>query len=188
MSLRQTLPAIWLMTDPRLGADLPGVVARLPKGAGVIFRHYQLEPAERRRLFEEVRRICRRQRRLLLLAGSPGQARQWGADGFHGRTGRRCYPGQWHSAPVHDLVEIRVAEQAGADCLLLSPIFATRSHPKELPLGRVRFGLLCQQSDLPVFALGGMSARLARSLSPLRLAGWAAIDGLASDRPFYYRT
>ncbi len=184
MSLRQTpkansLPDLWLMTDPRLGADLVGVVARLPKGAGVIFRHYELPRAERRVLFDAVRRVCRRQRRLLLLAGLPREAQAWGADGFHGRVGRRLTPQQWHSAPVHDAPEIRAAETLGADCLLLSPVFATRSHPDGAALGRLRFGLLRGQTGLPVYALGGMNTIRAHSLAGFKLAGWAGIDALS---------
>lgn len=183
MSLRQTpkaksLPDLWLMTDPRLGADLAGVVARLPKGAGVIFRHYELPRVERRALFDAVRRVCRRQRRLLLLAGSPREAQAWGADGFHGRVGRRLSPQQWHSAPVHHVAEIREAEALGADFLLLSPVFATRSHPGDAALGRLRFALLRRQTRFPVYALGGMDKIRARELGGFKIAGWAGIDAL----------
>jgi thiamine-phosphate pyrophosphorylase len=179
MTQRQTLPAIWLMTDPRLGSDLPAIVAALPQGAGVIFRHYQLPAPERRALFDAVRRVCRGQRRILLLAGSPRQARAWGADGFHGREGRKLYRGQRHSAPAHHAVEIRAARRAGADWLLLSPVFATRSHPGAAVLGRVRFGLLRRGAGLPVYALGGMNAVRARGLKLFGIAGWAAIDSLS---------
>lgn len=179
MSRRQTLPAIWLMTDPRLGPDLPAIVSALPKGAGVIFRHYQLPDKERRALFNLVRQVCRRQRRMLLLAALPGLARAWGADGFHGRAGRKLYRGQWHSAPAHDVAEIRTAERAGADCLLVSPVYATQSHPGALGLGRVRFGLLRRTARLSVYALGGMDAMRARGLRLFGVAGWAAIDSLS---------
>ncbi|WP_246604771.1 thiamine phosphate synthase [Aquisediminimonas sediminicola] len=167
------------MTDPRLGADLVGVVARLPKGAGVIFRHYELPRVERCALFDAVRRVCRRQRRLLLLAGSPREAQAWGADGFHGRVGRRLGPHQIHSAPVHNVPEIRAAEALGADCLLLSPIFATRSHPGGAALGRLRFGLLRRQTQLPVYALGGVNKIRAHSLAGFKITGWAGIDALS---------
>ena len=69
-------PRLWLMTDERLGdALLPAIVA-LPRSAGIIFRHYSLPPAERRALFDRVRRIARQKRLMLLLAGSPRLARR----------------------------------------------------------------------------------------------------------------
>ncbi|CAN5429707.1 hypothetical protein BH10PSE12_BH10PSE12_37780 [soil metagenome] len=83
-----------------------------------------------------------------------------------------------HSAPAHSLCEIRAAERAGADIVLVSPVFSTRSHPGAPVLGRVRFGQLARQARRPVIALGGMTAERATSLSAMTIHGWAAIDAL----------
>ena len=85
MLRRQTLPRLWLMTDERLGERLLSAVERLPRGAGIVFRHYSLPESERRALFDRVKGVARRRRLLLLLAGPDWQARAWGADGSHGR-------------------------------------------------------------------------------------------------------
>jgi thiamine-phosphate pyrophosphorylase len=171
MPSRQPVPRLWLMTDERQGDGLFGALDRLPPGrAGIVFRHYRSAEAERRRLFEEVRRLARRRRLMLLLAGPPEQARDWGADGSHGRG-----PGSgFRSAPVHDLSEIRAAERDGTDLLFLSPVFATRSHPGARPLGPTRFNHLARRTRLPVIALGGMTAIRARRLR--EAYGWAGID------------
>lgn len=166
MDRRQPLSRLWLMTDERQGEKLWRALERLPRGAGIVFRHYSLPPGERRRTFERVMAVARRKGLLLLLAGG---ARGWKADGLHGS--RRST-----SASAHDLREIRAAERAGARLLFVSPVFATRSHPGIKPLGRVRFGLLVRQARLPVIALGGMTRRRALSLRPMGLHGWAAID------------
>jgi thiamine-phosphate pyrophosphorylase len=42
------------MTDERLGENLFPTLRKLPKGAGVIFRHYSLTRAERAGLFRRV--------------------------------------------------------------------------------------------------------------------------------------
>ncbi|RYD48780.1 MAG: thiamine phosphate synthase, partial [Sphingomonadales bacterium] len=34
------IPKLWLMTDERMGDDLWDALKRLPRGSGVIFRHY----------------------------------------------------------------------------------------------------------------------------------------------------
>jgi thiamine-phosphate pyrophosphorylase len=60
---------------------------------------------------------------------------------------------------------------------MLSPVFATRSHPGAESLGQVRFRLLARFASVPVIALGGMTRRRAAALEALR---WAAIDGLSS--------
>jgi thiamine-phosphate pyrophosphorylase len=74
------------------------------------------------------------------------------------------------------MAELGLAARLGADAALLSPVFATRSHPGGATLGPVRFRLLARQAALPVIALGGMDARRARAL---RWRRWAAIDGLS---------
>ena len=172
MHRRQPLPRLWLMTDERQGEKLWAALERLPRGAGIVFRHY--DAPGRRELFERVRRVARRRDLVLVLAGPPGLAAKWGADGSHGRhKGKRDL---LRTAPVHDLYEIREAERVGAQLLFLSPVFGTRSHASAKPLGPVRFALLARQTRLPVVAVGGMNARRARGL--VDAYGWAAIDAL----------
>jgi thiamine-phosphate pyrophosphorylase len=163
MPRRQPLPRLWLMTDERLGeAGLWNALERLPRGSGVVFRHYGLASAERRRLFDRVRKVARR-RRLLLLAGGEGVR----GDGAHGGRGG-------FSASAHNLRELKTAERKGAKLVFLSPAFPTRSHPGARTLGPVRFGLIAGKARVPVIALGGMDARKARRLP--HIYGWAGID------------
>ncbi len=165
MPRRQPLPRLWLMTDERQGEGLWKALERLPKGSGLVFRHYSLAPAERRELFERVRRVARRRRLLLLVAGKGLRG-----DGVHG--GRRG--GGFRSASAHDLLELKAAERAGAKLVFLSPAFPTRSHPGARALGPVRFGLIAGQARIAVIALGGMDQRKARRIP--HIYGWAGID------------
>jgi thiamine-phosphate pyrophosphorylase len=162
------------MTDERMGDALLPSIAALPKASGVIFRHYSLTDSQRRALFDQVRKIARARRLLLILAGSPRLARAWKADGTHGR-GRG-----WgvQSAPVHTPQEMRTAERNGADILFISPVFPTQSHIGKAGLGRVRLGLLMAGTKKPVIALGGMNPKRAQSLLALNIHGWAGIDAL----------
>jgi thiamine-phosphate pyrophosphorylase len=175
MHRRQPLPSLWMMTDERQGDAIWRALEKMPSGSGVVFRHYRTAPRDRRRLFDHVKSVARRRGLVLVLAGSPKQARAWGADGSHGR-GIGISRTRLRTASVHDVREIRVAERGGADLLFLSPVFPTRSHPGSRPLGRVRFGLLARQTRLPVIALGGMNPKRARSLAAFGVHGWAAID------------
>ena len=162
MPRRQPLPRLWLMTDERQGDGLWEALERLPRGSGVVFRHYSLAPTERRRLFDRVRRVARR-RRLFLLVGGKGPR----GDGVHGGRGG-------FSASAHDLRELKTAERWGAKLVFLSPAFSTRSHPGARALGPVRFGLIAGQARVPVIALGGLDERKARRLP--HCYGWAGID------------
>jgi len=158
------------MTDERIGDALLPTLAALPRGSGVVFRHYATPAPERRALFAAVRRIARARRLVLLVAG-PSLAR---AGGVHGRSARRGRG--LATRPVHSIPERIAAERAGADAIFVSPVFATRSHPGAPALGRIRFGLLVRGTRLPVIALGGMTPARAATLRPFGIAGWAAID------------
>ena len=165
MKRRHPLPRLWLMTDERQGHGLWEALERLPRGSGIVFRHYGLSREERQKLFARVRRFARARRLTLLAAGSPLP----GADGNHGRRGAGL-----SSFSVHNLREIRAAERAGADLVFLSPVYATRSHPGAKPLGPRRFALLAHGTKLPVIALGGMDADRFATLGGAY--GWAGID------------
>ncbi|MEA3010502.1 MAG: thiamine-phosphate pyrophosphorylase [Sphingomonadales bacterium] len=167
MPRRQPLPRLWLMTDERQGEHLWEALERLPKGSGVVFRHYGLALTERRRLFERLRVLAKR-RRLLVLAGAGFRG-----DGVHGGRGRGL-----RSASAHNLRELKSAERSGASLVFLSPAFPTRSHPGARPLGPVRFGLIARQARIPVIALGGVDGRKARRLP--NIYGWAGIDAWMS--------
>lgn len=170
------------MTDERIATDaLMHALGRLPRGAGVIFRHYSLNAAPRRALFGQVRAVTRRRKLVLLLAGRAGDVRTWGADGWHGRT--RGPAALLHSAPAHDVRELFAAERNGADLVFLSPIFPTRSHPGKPTLGRVRFAMLAQKARVPVIALGGMGEARWRALRGSKAIGWAAIDAWQTTHP-----
>jgi thiamine-phosphate pyrophosphorylase len=172
MEARQPLPRLWMMTDERQGVALPEIVARLPAGSGIVFRHYSLPPDARWALFRHVKMLARRGRHTLLLAGSAEQAKAWLADGSHGRG-----PGDGlRSAPAHDFGEIRAAERTGASLVFLSPVYRTRSHPGAPPLGPARFGSLCRRTRLPVIALGGVDASRAPALVARGAYGWGGID------------
>ena len=167
-------PHIWLISDARNDAGLEAALKRLPRGSGLIYRHYHLAPAARRTRFERLARIARSFGHLVILAGGAAEARAWGADGSYGVPSRLIRgPRAIRLAAVHSLRELAHARRA--DAVLLSPVFQTRSHPGGAALGAVRFLLLARHSRHPVIALGGMSHARARQLGTPR---WAAIDGL----------
>lgn len=174
------LPSIWLVTDARNDARLERVLARLPRGSGLIYRHYHLDPPQRRARFERLAAIARRHGHVLVLSGEARQARQWRADGAYGSPARlACGPAILRLVTAHSLAEIAAARRARADAILLSPAFPTRSHPGTRALGPLRFRLLAARAGVPVIALGGMNAARARRLGARR---WAAIDGICDQR------
>lgn len=179
MPKRQTLlPTIWLVSDQRNDAVLERALARLPRGSGLIFRHYHLPEPERKARFAALKRAAKVRGHRVVLSGDARMARAWGADGAYGDAARLARgPACLRLVTAHSLRELGRAKRA--DAVLLSPVFATRSHPGARGLGPVRFLLLARQSEVPVIALGGMTAKRARRLS---VRAWAAIDGLVPQK------
>ncbi|HZF46104.1 MAG TPA: thiamine phosphate synthase [Sphingomonadaceae bacterium] len=177
MVTRQTLPHLWLISDARNDAGLEAALKGLPRGSGFIYRHYHLEPLERIARFRKLARIARARGMVTVLADSALTATEWRTGGIYGAP-RSLWPRRRHLrlATVHSLSEIGVANLLGADGLLLSPAFPTRSHPGGKSLGPLRFRLLARRAKVPVIALGGMDRKKARRLGWKR---WAAIDGLS---------
>jgi thiamine-phosphate pyrophosphorylase len=178
MIWRQTFPQLWLISDERNDAALEDALMRLPRGSGFIYRHYHLDPAARVARYAALERVARRRGHWVILADGAQTATEWGADGIYGPP-RALDPrraGLLRLATAHSAREIADANRIGADAVLLSPVFATRTHPGAPALGPLRFRLLAGLSRAPVIALGGMTQRGADRLKwPL----WAAIDGLS---------
>jgi thiamine-phosphate pyrophosphorylase len=187
------LPAVILLTDERRLPDPSAAVARLPRGSAVILRHYSRGPAERAALARKLRRLTRPRGILLLIAmgekSGDDLARAVGADGIHlpewllcrgpWRALRARKPGRLVTAAVHSLSALRRAACWNVDAALLSPVFATASHPGSRPLGVLRFAAWARASRIPVYALGGVDAVSVARLRPTRACGIAGIGGVA---------
>lgn len=171
------LPDVWLVSDAVNDAALEAALRRLPRGSGLIFRHYHLAPAARRARFKALRCVAHRFGHCVILSGNAAQASHWGADGVYGPAERLAQgPALPRLVTAHSLHEIGRANGLRAAAILLSPVFPTHSHPGAPSLGPVRFRLLARRSRVPVIALGGINTRRARQLGT---AKWAAIRALA---------
>ena len=168
------LPAIWLVSDARNDAVLEAALARLPRGSGLVFRHYHLDEAARRARFDALRGLCRTHGHLAVLSDQAALAAAWGADGVYGPARQLGAPdGLLRLATAHDPAEVAAANRAGVDGLFLSPVFPSRTHPGASHLGPDGFRALAALAQCPVIALGGMDADRAQQLGA---AHWAGID------------
>lgn len=181
------LPATWLFTDPRIPHPaLLRAAARLPRGSGIVLRHYALPTADRRTLYRQLARIGARRKLAILVARSGGAAERWHADAAGEHLGAPARTDPRHRArrglvsmAVHDSRTLARAIRQGADLIFLSPLFATRSHPGARPLGSARFAALARRAPIPVMALGGVAGRHRRTIAMLGAQGYGAIDSLS---------
>ena len=187
LSHRNKAPRLIMVTDQ---ARAPGVIEAtkaLPPGSAVLFRDYEI-PA-RLELGTQLRILCRQLRLPFLVAGSGRLAAHLRADGLHmpeasvegARRWREWRPNWFITVAAHSSKALWRAARAGADAALLSPVFATNSHPAAKPLGVLRFASLALRSPLPVYALGGVNKRSLQRLAGARLCGVAAVSGLSTN-------
>ncbi|MGN6619792.1 MAG: thiamine phosphate synthase [Sphingomonas sp.] len=162
-------PRLWLMTDERMGDALWYALGRLPRGSGVVFRHYRTPLAERRRLFARIARIARRRDLVLIRAGEARLGR--GEQGVHGQRGTGLIT--W---PAHHRREAIAGMRAGAALLFVSPLYPTRSHTGAPALGPRAARRIGQGLPVRLIALGGVTPRRGGALQRSGFWGWAAID------------
>lgn len=181
------LPAIAMPTDLSRVPDPVAASRNLPAGAAVILR--DAGHPDRLAFGVALRSSTLARGQRLLVAGDTALAGALNADGLHVpelmigaeavRQWRRANPGRLMSTACHSLGALRRAERAGADLVLLSPVFPTASHPGGPVLGLYRAAALAAATDLAVLAMGGVEPGNARRL-PAQFSGFAAI-GMFAD-------
>ena len=177
------LPPMLFFTDPTRTPSPERVMARLPRGAGVVFRAFGRPGAlEQGRA---LRRLARDRGLIFLVGRDAGLARALKADGLH--LPERVVPahvdrGRWPNgflitAAAHGLTALRRASLAGVDGVVVSPVFPSASPSAGRPLGLMTLAAWSRSADCPVYALGGVDRRTATGLMATGARGFAAIDG-----------
>jgi thiamine-phosphate pyrophosphorylase len=174
------LPRAFFFTDPDRTKNLLGIIARLPRGWGVIYRHFGA--ANRFSVGEALARACRQRGLILLVSADPALAQRIRADGVHWpearlRGVRLRSPHFIETASAHSRAAIARARALGLDAAIVSTIFPSRSPTAKRAMGALRFRLIARGSALPVYALGGVNAHNAATAMS-GAAGWAAIDAV----------
>lgn len=171
------------MTDENRHADPILILQNFAPGTGVIFRHYNLP--DRAGLARKIAAVCSQKKLTFLIAGDIALAKEVGADGVHfpkwafpdDQVLPELKPDWIVIASAHDARAIRRAEKFGADALLLAPVFPTKSHPDRGTLGISGFTKLATATNLPVYALGGITHENLKELPALNnFAGYAGIS------------
>lgn len=176
---------MFFLTDSTRARKPEKTIKKLPTGSIVVVRDY--EHPDRRSLCMSLASIAKRQKCRLFVAGDLELAKAVKADGFHlpehmlsERTAihKAKTMGLLVSAACHNRAALRRAEVACVDYALVSPVFATNSHPGALPLGMHRFARLIDGTTMPIVALGGIEPKTVGTLKGLRLGGIAGISGI----------
>lgn len=181
--------ALVAVTDETRSGDLLALARGLPSGSTLIFRHYHAK--DREALAARLAVLCRTRRIKLFVAGDLSLAMRVRA-GLHLPQGMAASPsprirlwvrrGEELTAAAHDRAALSHAARLGARAALLSPVFATASHPGAKPLGLFGFRRLVREAKLPVIALGGIDADTVRQLKGAPISGVAAVGALVRQK------
>jgi len=102
---------------------------------------------------------------------------QLGAGSLAPADARRLDARWWIGKSVHNLAEAEAARLAGADYLVLGPVFRTTTHPEREPVGLGTLQAVVALG-LPVIAIGGVTPGCVAGLKASGVHGVAAIRAL----------
>ncbi|HYC68493.1 thiamine phosphate synthase [Brevundimonas sp.] len=177
------LPPLLFFTDPARTPRPWETAARLPLGAGVVFRAFGAADARETGL--RLREATRERRGLLLIGLDPKLAEAVEADGVHlperalaqAASLAASHPRWRITGAVHSAAALAGAE--ALDAAVLSPVFAAGGASANRPtLGVKGFRDAARGSPVPVYALGGVDGGNARELIGSGACGLAAVSGI----------
>ncbi|WP_245559465.1 thiamine phosphate synthase [Brevundimonas naejangsanensis] len=179
----RALPPLLFFTDPARTPRPWETAARLPAGAGVVFRHFGA--ADRVETGQRLREATHRAGVRLLVGLDAELAEQIGADGVHlperalsaayALSGRR--PDWLLTGAAHSTKAVRTARDLHA--LVLSPVFPAGGASGVKPaLGVEGFSALAALAPCPVYALGGITAANASRLPSTGASGLAGVEAI----------
>ncbi len=153
----------------------------------VQLREKDLTGREQLALARELRTICTAHGALLLINDRIDVALACDADGVHlpansfsvrdarGLLGKSKLIG----CSTHTIAEVEAANRAGADFVVFGPVYDPISKRAYGPATGVEaLRAACEASDIPVYALGGITADRIAELSDTRMAGVAVIGSV----------
>jgi thiamine-phosphate pyrophosphorylase len=169
------------MADARLGDRLLMVARRLPPQSAIIARPYAMSAAQASvSALVALRRAGKARRCLMLMAGGGPLL---GYDGRHASGSNRAARRGPLSMAVHNRHEAALARRRGVIAALISPVFATPSHPGAAGIGLNAFSQLSRQCGpgIAAIALGGMNGKRFCPGRGHGAHGWAGIDAFLKN-------
>lgn len=161
----------WLITSDCDFQNINGFINNLETSithsgvSQVLFRSKNLSNSEYYQVADKIKNICEKHSVNLILNRELIDTKNKSNFAWH-LTSKQLFQFQTKpiinetqmlSASCHTLNDIKQAECIGCDFILLSAVNKTSSHPDAKALGWDKFESLCEQTKLPVYALGGIS-------------------------------
>jgi thiamine-phosphate pyrophosphorylase len=192
--------SVYLITDRKLAKG--GIVAACEAAlaaagadgrVAIQLREKDLAGRELLALARELRKICTAHGAPLLINDRIDVALACEADGVHlpvksfsVRDARELLgKSKLIGCSTHTIAEVEAANRAGADFIVFGPVYDPISKSAYGPAtGVEELRAACEGSDIPVYALGGITAGRIAELSDIEVAGVAVIGSVfGADSP-----
>lgn len=177
----RALPPLLFFTDPERTPEPWRTAEHLPRGAGVVYRHFGAADAEA--IARRLKAIAVERGLTLLIGLDADLAETVGADGMHlperslraAEALRARRPDWILTGAVHSVDQALAA--GGLDAAVLSPIFAAGgASAAKAALGTG--ALMTVAAIRPVYALGGVGPNTVGALSSTGAIGIAGVDAI----------
>ena len=178
------------VTQRQLCADIISQITKIARAKPkyIILREKDMTERDYADLAEKIQVICRRYKVPLICNTFFGAAAKIGADGIHlplhiakkgGYVGYGIF-----GISVHSPEEAVEAEKLGADYITFGHIFPTDCKKGLEPRGTELLKKVCECVDIPVYAIGGITAENAASVKTSSAKGVCLMSSLMkADEP-----
>ena len=169
--------------QPSFLARLERIAAAHP--AAIVLREKDMEEGAYEALAREVQRICRRHQVPFIAHTYARVAAQLSADALHLplpllrrlRESREALPAHLGTS-CHSLEDVSEAERLGCSYLIAGHIYATSCKPGLPPRGLAFLREVTAATELPVYAIGGITPARLREVLAAGAAGGCAMSSL----------
>ena len=147
----------------------------------VILREKDLTADAYTALAEKVLRACDDDGVMLVIHNFPDAARKLGVQNLHMPlpllSEELCSEFETVGTSVHSIEQLKQAESCGADYVTAGHIFATDCKKGIPPRGIAFLADICKQTDLPVYAIGGIDLEKLPLIAETGAAGACIMSG-----------
>ena len=187
-ALKNNLPDIYAITNlQEISSDnfFQALKRKVNDGLGLIqIREKDLIEIELEALIMHIKKILQHKNIRIIINSSIDLAYKYQLDGVHLNSKQlhelRYFPKDLLvGASCHSENDLKVAEEKNADFAVLGSVKKTLTHPDLEPMGWVRFNKLVNNSNVPIYSIGGMTD--SDILSSLEYGG----IGIASQRAIW---
>ena len=131
---------------------------------------------------EQALPLCRQKGAYLLINSEVDHVRQTNVKGIHLTSKdllaskQRPVEYHWVAASCHNQKELKHAEKIEVDFVVLAPVLVTTTHPDVDPIGWKKFEQLTNETNLPIFALGGLQKKDKKTAQQIGAQGISGIS------------